>query len=252
MTSKSMPHRLFLALIASLCLAFTARADEPDATKLPAVRKALDKAEADVRRNRKAYDDANAKAVAEAEKALKDEVDRLSKAGKPEEAVAVKKLQGSLRDRVVVRAERKMGPPNPAQAGAVEWNGHKYKVFNERLSWHDAKKRCEEMGGHLVIIENEKEQLAIVDLLVKIGIAVDNTNQNWDGVWIGATDEVKDGQWLWVDGSPVLYHNWLPGEPSNNVGPVNFPAILIHRRGGWDDRPDSNPDTPAFICEWEE
>jgi hypothetical protein len=50
----------------------------------------FEKAESDLRRNREEYEKANEKTLAEFNKTVKKEVDRLSKAGKPEEAVALK------------------------------------------------------------------------------------------------------------------------------------------------------------------
>jgi hypothetical protein len=50
----------------------------------------FEKAEADIRRNREEYEKANEKTLAEFNKTVKKEVDRLSKAGKPEEALALK------------------------------------------------------------------------------------------------------------------------------------------------------------------
>lgn len=50
----------------------------------------FEKAESDLRRNREEYEKANEKTLAEFNKTVKKEVDRLSKAGKPEEALALK------------------------------------------------------------------------------------------------------------------------------------------------------------------
>ncbi|CDR18485.1 unnamed protein product, partial [Oncorhynchus mykiss] len=33
--------------------------------------------------------------------------------------------------------------------------------------------------------------------------------------WIGANDAIKEGLWLWSDGSRFNYQNWGPGQPSN-------------------------------------
>ena len=38
--------------------------------------------------------------------------------------------------------------------------------------------------------------------------------------WIGFTDEVNEGTFVWDDGSPTTYTKWAPGEP-NNSGPTN-------------------------------
>lgn len=98
-----------VALILAGLPGSASRAEEFNPRRLPSVRRALDKAEAEVRRNRKTFDEANEKVFAEAEKVLKVEVDRLSKAGKPEEAVAVKKLLDDFRGELTV-ASTSVGP----------------------------------------------------------------------------------------------------------------------------------------------
>ena len=49
---------------------------------------------------------------------------------------------------------------NPAEEyGAVEYNGHYYKiVIKDDISWTDAKQECADMGGHLVTITSQEEQ----------------------------------------------------------------------------------------------
>lgn len=244
-----MPRPLSIALVATVCFTLTARAEDPDPKKIPGVKQVLEKAEAEVRRNRKAYDDANAKTFLEAEKALREEVEKLSKAGKLEEAVAVKKFADSIGKEVLANVAKKTKPPHPAKTGAVAWNGHKYKVFNDPCSWHDAKKRCEDMDGHLVIINDENEQAFVVNLLMRSGIPVENSRRNWGGFWIGATDEATEGQWVWVDGSPMRYQQWCYGQPD---GSGNYPKLCIDHGGGWDDQPVGGLGTSLFICEWDE
>lgn len=48
-------------------------------------------------------------------------------------------------------------------------NGHRYQVFDESMSWTDAKVYCENLGGHLVTINSEEEQKFIEDNLLVIG-----------------------------------------------------------------------------------
>lgn len=250
-----MNRPLSIALVASLCFAFAVRADEADPTNLAAVKRALDKADADVAKNRKAFEEANKKAFAEAEKALKAEADRLSKSGKPEEAVAVKDLLEELRTKLVAgepsprkkegpKKQKRKGPPNPAMVGAVPWNGHFYKAVLEPMSWKQAKKWCEDNGGHLVIIENEAEANALTQFLTQPGVP--------DNFWIGATDEKTEGEWLWVDGSPVTFTKWKPREPDNHQGhgDGHYVAMHVPDGGAWDDVPvhEKRP----FVCEWDE
>lgn len=143
------------------------------------------------------------------------------------------------------------------RTSATPWRGHGYKVFKETLSWHDAKKRCEEVGGHLVIINDAEEQAFVVELLGRNGMPVDSLqNRDWTGVWIGATDEAKEGEWKCVDGSPLAYANWAQeghGLKQPNGGPgSHYPALGIHYGGTWDDRASPDRHSKAFICEWDE
>jgi hypothetical protein len=244
-----MPRPLLVALVA-LTLTASAHAEDIDPKKMPAVKKALDKAGVDIARVRKIYDEATAKTVAEAKKALQVEADRLSKDGRPKEAVAVLDLKDKLDEELLKKAAPPR--PNPAQAGAVSWNGHRYKVVQEPSSWHDARQKCEDAGGRLVIVNDAEEQAFLVALLGRSGLPVDNQqNRDYAAVWVGASDEVQEGNWLWVDGTPMTYSNWSPGNPKGGSG-RHYPALGLHYGGKWDDRSAGSPSVSAFICEWNE
>jgi hypothetical protein len=89
-----------------LCVAL-AVAGEAD-TKLPAsAQQVLDKAEAAVSANRVAYDKANQKPLAEAEKALKAEMEKFTKSGKLNESLAIQKALDSMRADVVARVDER-------------------------------------------------------------------------------------------------------------------------------------------------
>jgi hypothetical protein len=77
-----------------------------EAPKLPPAAQAiLDTAERAIAANRAKYDDANKKPLADAEKALKAKQDELGKAGKLEEALAIKKILDSFRDELVAKVD---------------------------------------------------------------------------------------------------------------------------------------------------
>ncbi len=96
-------------------------------------------------------------------------------------------------------AAEKPGPPKDAAA----FGGHAYKIFEEDLSWHEARKRCEKLGGYLACIETAKEQAFLAELC--------------DGgyYYLGATDEQKEGTWRWINGSEWDYTSWFGGQPNN-------------------------------------
>jgi hypothetical protein len=82
--------RMIVALV-SLCLCDLALAQNLAQQGVPtSLLRVFEKAESDLRRNREEYEKANEKTLAEFTKTVKKEVDRLSKAGKPEEALALK------------------------------------------------------------------------------------------------------------------------------------------------------------------
>ena len=78
---------------------------------------------------------------------------------------------------------------------------------------------------------------------------------NVDGLWLGATDEVKEGEWKWSDGSPLTYTNWSPvgNQPNNKRGVEHYLMLLLGKSSGeWCDQPTKAVDfqNVGYICEW--
>ena len=118
---------------------------------------------------------------------------------------------------------------------AVTFNGHSYKLYNVALSWHDAKRRCDEMGGHLVVVETPEEQ-QFVQAMMPDAAAFR---------WMGGTDEHREGDWLWLNGSEARYANWNGYEPSRRDGGH---YLAMDQYGTWHDLPTAT--LSAYTCEW--
>ena len=130
----------------------------------------------------------------------------------------------------------------PDEENTTEYNMHYYKVFTGNFTWNEAKKACEEKGGHLVTITSKEEQEFIN--------ALNALNQR---VWIGGTRK-NAYNWTWVTGEPWMYENWADGEPNNS--PDLFPyencVTIWNDSGQWNDLNSENLEQQdGFICEWE-
>jgi flagellin len=116
--------------------------------------------------------------------------------------------------------------------GGKEFNGKSlfYSEYTEidtggNLLWSAAKDAAEAAGGHLATITSPGEQSYIIE---QLGGSVSQE------MWIGATDEVTEGEFKWVTGEAFLYSNWSPGQPDDFGGNQDY--ALLHPAEVWDDK----------------
>jgi serine/threonine protein kinase len=148
-----------------------------------------------------------------------------------------------------LHADKPSVPPAKSRpsfpADAKLFAGKRYKAFNEHLTWHQARNKCRDLGGHLAIIRSDSENQFITSLISDAGM---------ESAWLGVTDEEREGHWVCVDGSALLYSNWDDGQPTNEGGrgPENYVVIMSHH-GRWNDyyADGTNPHIPGFVCQWE-
>ena len=57
--------------------------------------------------------------------------------------------------------------------------------------------------------------------------------------WIGYTDEVTEGIWLWVDGCESTYTHWYSDEPNNGNGGGDEDYAVTNWNWGWNDFSDN-------------
>ncbi|MGN0464705.1 MAG: lectin-like protein [Acutalibacteraceae bacterium] len=134
---------------------------------------------------------------------------------------------------------------------AVKFNGHYYQVYDNSMTWTEAKEYCEKLGGHLVTITSIEENNYIKDLVV--------SNGKKNAYWLGASDSETEGVWKWVTGEPFEFSDWGTGEPSQD-GEENYLELLVNALNyslKWN---DSNLNggggmvslqNHGFICEWD-
>lgn len=136
------------------------------------------------------------------------------------------------------RADRMPRPRiDPPQANST----NRYEFVGQAKTWREAQEHAKAKGGHLVVINSAEEQAA-----------VERISQNPDGkqsaIWIGFSDEEKEGDWEWVNGEEITYTNWGPGNPDNGYGLQDYAWIGWYGDGRWDDlQPDAKL---AFVIEY--
>ena len=213
------------------------QADESLARLPASAKKAYESATKKVQKNRETYESQNEKVMA----GLKKELEKINPPVDVDSVV-------STFQKGIMELDAKARPPlpPPPEKGVLVFNGHRYKLVLEAMSWEDAKKKCEEMGGHLLTIGNRAESEFIVkatnDLLQQ------NQELNPDSrAWIGFSRDKANGQFVPLNGQPQLFSNWLEGQPKPNQ---DFVQMYL-KNGVWVSTPNASQANVFYICEWD-
>jgi hypothetical protein len=129
---------------------------------------------------------------------------------------------------------------------ATDAGGNCFVWFKAPKVWTDAQTACYAIQAHLAIITSAPQN-TVIDGLTK-----------GHDTFLGATDAVTEGTFLWVDGTPVTYANYHVGEPNNGSGAYQEDCLVIAGArtpsDSWDDRPCAPPPTGAgayaYLCEY--
>jgi hypothetical protein len=100
--------------------------------------------------------------------------------------------------------------------------------FGATQNYVDAKATCVAASAHLAFVTS-----AALD-----AVAVQLAGAN--DTFIGLSDQITEGTFVWDDGSPLVYSNWELNEPSNGGGHYQEDCVVIAGKRPdkqWDDRP---------------
>lgn len=132
----------------------------------------------------------------------------------------------------VVRA-----PVDPGACFPVEG----YTVCTSRVNWYAARRSCAAQGGRLVVLETEEENLAVGQLA-----------RPWfeRAFWIGLSDRTTEGEWVWIDGSPLSYDTgWAANEPNNAGNGEDCAHSNWQDDGIWNDTRCGTRE--PYVCEFQ-
>eukprot|EP00057_Strongylocentrotus_purpuratus_P027747 XP_011682221.1 PREDICTED: echinoidin-like [Strongylocentrotus purpuratus] len=110
-----------------------------------------------------------------------------------------------------------------------------YRFFGKRATWSEAEVTCagfssckgEEMA-HIVSMTSAEEEMFITEYRQSISGMYGGGDP---GMWIGFSDRGDEGQWGWLDMSPVNYTNWHRGEPSDSAHMENCARQIVPMMG---------------------
>ncbi|KAG8519254.1 Low affinity immunoglobulin epsilon Fc receptor [Galemys pyrenaicus] len=100
--------------------------------------------------------------------------------------------------------------------------------------WIQARYACHSLQGQLVSVHSQEEQ----DFLTK--------HANRKGSWIGLQDLDIEGEFVWMDGSPLDYSNWRQGEPNNDGQGED--CVVMEGSGQWNDAFCYTP-RDSWVCD---
>ncbi|KAL1006843.1 hypothetical protein UPYG_G00077910 [Umbra pygmaea] len=91
------------------------------------------------------------------------------------------------------------------------------------LTWHQARKSCQQQEADLLSIVELHEQTYISGLTSVLG----------SSLWIGLNSLDYDAGWQWSNGNPFRYLNWAPGHPSTEPG-LNCATLNTGKASKWE------------------
>lgn len=128
-------------------------------------------------------------------------------------------------------------PPVGVPADAKHFQGKWFRVYLEKGGWKRAKEKCARLGGQLATVPDEATQGFVKQLADDLQL------------WLGATDEKVQRLWVWVDGTPMNFSAWAPGQPSHGEGKEHY-LQTFGEGGRWNDAVEDDRHVVGFICEW--
>ncbi|TKS68902.1 C-type lectin domain family 4 member M CD209 antigen-like protein 1 [Collichthys lucidus] len=122
-----------------------------------------------------------------------------------------------------------------SRQGWMYFNNSFYYISTLKKTWQDSRSDCQQRGADLMIINSIEEQ--------------NFTRRFCTHMWIGLTDQEKEGTWKWVDGTLLTTSYWGINEPNSHegmdedCGEIKFYDDL----NSWNDKPCQTKNT--WMCE---
>ena len=110
-----------------------------------------------------------------------------------------------------------------------------YSIVNGTFTWAQAKANALVQGGKLASLSDKSEADAVKAKF---------SDQSFSSLWLGGSDSVKEGTWVWESGAPWIYTNWTAVQPDNLD---NADGLVLQNNDEWTDSPVS--ETRGYLLE---
>ncbi|CAH1240493.1 CD209 [Branchiostoma lanceolatum] len=96
-------------------------------------------------------------------------------------------------------------------SGYVQFQDSCFKFSTDRKTYSQARSTCQADGGHLSLVKDEATNTFLLSQMETIYASF-----NTPHIYVGATDQVQEGTYVWDDGTPVTgWAGWAPGQPAD-------------------------------------
>ena len=102
----------------------------------------------------------------------------------------------------------------------LSYGKRKLELNKTKMNWRASEKHCVSRGGHLASMASPHHRYRLQDFA--------DQNSFIKSVWLGGTDEAKEGEWIWTDGSTWSGKYWHPGQPDNGTD-KNCLSSYVHK-----------------------
>jgi hypothetical protein len=138
----------------------------------------------------------------------------------------------------ISRTDTGSDPSDPDTDGDGVKDGNEvypYSIVNGTFTWAQAKADALVQGGKLASLSDKSEADAVKAKF---------SDQSFSSLWLGGSDSVKEGTWVWESGAPWIYTNWTAVQPDNLD---NADGLVLQNNGEWTDSPVS--ETRGYLLE---
>ncbi|MEE2779117.1 MAG: C-type lectin domain-containing protein [Myxococcota bacterium] len=116
------------------------------------------------------------------------------------------------------------------------------QVVSEPGTWFEGEAKCQALGGHLVSLLSEADQMGVMSQMSQSACATS---------WIGANDLTSESAFQWSDGTSLGYEAWADGQPTDCLDCCAVPggqdAALLDDQGAWKSA-CALEEAPCFAC----